>query len=121
MSDAKGGTAPLLPDRAGDDPAAIQARIKDDAAHESVALYRLLVESVTDYAIFALDPSGHVLTWNRGAERFKGYSADEIIGRHFSVFYPQSEIDRGIPDHELVVAAADGRFEDEGWRLRKDG
>ena len=96
-------------------------RLKDEAAHDTVPLYRLLVESVRDYAIFALDPSGHVLTWNPGAERFKGYAADEIIGKHFSVFYPQAQIDRGFPDMELEVAAAEGRFEDEGWRIRKDG
>lgn len=92
-----------------------------DPAHESASLYRLLVESVKDYAIFVLDPGGHVLTWNPGAQRFKGFEAHEIIGQHFSVFYPQSEIDRGLPAHELVVAADVGRFEDEGWRLRKDG
>ena len=93
----------------------------DESAQETAALYRLLVESVTDYAIFALDPGGHVLTWNPGAQRFKGYTADEIIGQHFSVFYPQSEIDRGFPDTELEIAKAEGHFEDEGWRLRKDG
>lgn len=87
----------------------------------SAALYRLLIESVRDYAIFALDPTGHVLTWNPGAERFKGYRAHEIIGKHFSVFYPQARIDEGLPAHELKEAAAVGRFEDEGWRLRKDG
>ena len=92
-----------------------------DPAHESASLYRLLVESVKDYAIFVLDPHGYVLTWNPGAQRFKGFEAHEIIGKHFSVFYPQSEIDRGLPAHELVVASEVGRFEDEGWRLRKDG
>src|SRR5437773_5958389 len=84
-------------------------------------LYQLLVESVRDYAIFALDPQGHVLTWNAGAERFKGYKADEIIGKHFSVFYPQEDIDAHKPEFELEVAARTGRFEDDGWRLRKDG
>jgi PAS domain S-box-containing protein len=87
----------------------------------SAALYRLLIESVRDYAIFALDATGHVLTWNPGAERFKGYKAEEIIGKHFSVFYPQARIDEGLPAHELKEAAAVGRFEDEGWRIRKDG
>jgi PAS domain S-box-containing protein len=90
-------------------------------ARNAPALYRLLVESLRDYAIFALDPTGHVLTWNPGAERFKGYKAHEIIGKHFSVFYPQSQIDAGLPERELVGAEADGRFEDEGWRIRKDG
>lgn len=84
-------------------------------------LLRLLVEAVTDYAIFALDPQGYILTWNPGARRFKGYTADEIIGHHFSIFYPPEDIEAGKPDWELVVAADVGRFEDEGWRLRKDG
>ena len=84
-------------------------------------LFRLLVENVTDYAIFILDPQGHVASWNPGAERIKGYKADEIIGQHFSRFYPQEAIDRGWPAHELKVAKAEGRFEDEGWRVRKDG
>jgi PAS domain S-box-containing protein len=83
--------------------------------------YRLLVESVRDYAIFLLDVDGHVLTWNPGAERLKGYTAEDIIGRHFSTFYPQEEIDAGKCEYELVRAAEVGRFEDEGWRLRKDG
>lgn len=108
------------PDPAHDDPGAVPARLMDDTT-ESTTLYRMLIESLTDYAIFVLDATGHVLTWNPGAQRFKGYKAEEIIGQHFSVFYPQSEIDRGLPDHELVVASAEGRFEDEGWRLRKDG
>ena len=68
-----------------------------------------------------LDPHGQIVTWNAGAERLKGYRADEIIGQHFSRFYPQEAIDRGWPAHELKVAAAEGRFEDEGWRVRKDG
>ena len=80
-----------------------------------------LVEGVRDYAIFMLDPQGRVVTWNAGAERIKGYKADEIIGQHFSKFYPQEAIDRGWPAHELKVATAEGRFEDEGWRVRKDG
>jgi PAS domain S-box-containing protein len=84
-------------------------------------LYQLLVESVRDYAIFALDATGHVLTWNRGAERMKGYRADEIIGRHFSAFYPPADIASRKPWWELEVAEREGRFEDEGWRLRKDG
>jgi PAS domain S-box-containing protein len=83
--------------------------------------FRLLVESVRDYAIFMLDPGGHVLTWNAGAERFKGYKADEIIGQHFSRFYPPEALERGLPAHELRVARETGAFEDEGWRVRKDG
>jgi PAS domain S-box-containing protein len=83
--------------------------------------FRLLVESVRDYAIFMLDPGGHVLTWNAGAQRFKGYQAHEIIGQHFSRFYPPEALARGLPAHELEVASKTGAFEDEGWRVRKDG
>jgi PAS domain S-box-containing protein len=88
---------------------------------DSAELYRLLVATVRDYAIFALDATGHVLTWNAGAEHLKGYTAPEIIGRHFSVFYPPEDVAAGKPSVELVGAARDGRFEDEGWRVRKDG
>jgi PAS domain S-box-containing protein len=84
-------------------------------------LHLLLVESIVDYAVFALDPTGHIVSWNAGAERIKGYMATEIIGQHFSVFYPPEDIASRKPDRELVLAAAHGRFEDEGWRLRKDG
>jgi PAS domain S-box-containing protein len=83
--------------------------------------FRLLVEGVKDYAIFMLDPQGHVLTWNAGAERFKGYTAAEIIGQHFSRFYPAEALKAGVPAHELEVAQASGTFEDDGWRVRKDG
>lgn len=82
---------------------------------------QLLIESVRDYAIFLLDAEGRVVTWNQGAQRIKGYAFDEIRGRHFSVFYPREDIEKGKPDYELKVAAQEGRFEDEGWRLRKDG
>jgi PAS domain S-box-containing protein len=84
-------------------------------------LYRLLVHSVRDYGIFLLDPAGHVASWNEGAQRIKGYSAEEIIGRHFSAFYPPEDIASGKPAMELEVAEREGRFEDEGWRVRKDG
>ena len=87
---------------------------------ESGSLYQLLVESVRDYAIFALDPTGHVITWNNGAERFKGYKREEILGKHFSVFYTPEEADTK-PKMELEVATKEGRVEDEGWRVRKDG
>jgi formate hydrogenlyase transcriptional activator len=83
--------------------------------------FRLLVEGASDYAIFMLDPEGRVASWNSGAERIKGYRAEEIVGQHFSKFYPQESVERGKPQHELEVAAAQGRFEDEGWRIRKDG
>jgi PAS domain S-box-containing protein len=121
MSDAEGSSNPSGPQVPRESSDEARSLLTDDAAHESVALYRLLVETVRDYAIFALDAKGHVLTWNAGAQRFKGYTAEEIIGRHFSVFYPQARIDEGLPERELTVAAAEGRFEDEGWRLRKDG
>jgi PAS domain S-box-containing protein len=83
--------------------------------------FRLLVESVRDYAIFILDAGGHVSSWNVGAERIKGYRADEILGKHFSTFYPPEVIATGKCEFELEVAAREGRFEEEGWRLRKDG
>ena len=82
---------------------------------------RLLVDQITDYAIFLLTPTGEVATWNPGAERIKGYKAQEIIGKHFRNFYPRKEQLAGKPEYELRVAAATGRFEDEGWRVRKDG
>ena len=88
---------------------------------ESAGLYRLLVDRVRDYAIFALDTTGHIISWNEGAQRLKGYTAQEIIGRHFSIFYPAEDIANGKPPWELVGAVRDGRFEDEGWRLKKDG
>ena len=83
--------------------------------------FRLLVDSVRDYAIIMLDPEGHVASWNAGAERIKGYRPDEIIGKHFSCFYPADAVQRGLPERELQTAAKEGRFEDEGWRVRKDG
>lgn len=83
--------------------------------------YRLLVEQVRDYAIFMLDTTGHVMTWNEGARRFKGYEAKEIIGQHFSVFYPKQDLDHDKPARELKLAVELGRYEDEGWRVRKDG
>lgn len=84
-------------------------------------VFRLLVESVRDYAIFHLDPRGYVQSWNEGARRIKGYEASEIIGRHFSVFYQPHEARQGKPAYELVVAADEGHWEEEGWRVRKDG
>jgi PAS domain S-box-containing protein len=83
--------------------------------------FRLLVESVRDYAIFMLDPQGVIVTWNSGAERIKGYAANEIIGKHFSVFYPADDVDAGKCEQKLALASQSGRVEDEGWRLRKDG
>jgi PAS domain S-box-containing protein len=85
------------------------------------AALRLFVESVVDYAIVMLDPDGCVVSWNAGAERLKGYPADEIIGRHFAVFYPPEEVAAGKPERALAVATAEGRLQDEGWRVRRDG
>lgn len=82
---------------------------------------RLMVESVTDYAIVMLDPEGRVVSWNSGAERIKGYRAEEIIGQHFSRFYPRADLERGAPQQDIEVVMANGRFENEGWRMRKDG
>lgn len=92
-----------------------------DRPQASAELFRLLVDSVADYAIFLLDPHGVILTWNVGAERIKGYKGPEIIGAHFSRFYLPEEIARNKPGRELEIAASEGRFEEEGWRLRKDG
>src|SRR5437868_9025489 len=83
--------------------------------------FALLVSGVVDYAIFMLDPAGRIVTWNEGAQRIKGYQAEEIIGRHFSVFYPAADTRIRKPDWELEVAKRDGRYEEEGWRIRKDG
>jgi PAS domain S-box-containing protein len=98
-----------------------ERRKQDLLLRESEERFRLLVGSVKDYAIFMLDPTGHVLTWNVGAEFIKGYSAEEIIGSHFSRFYPPEAVQRGLPEAELRGATLQGRYEDEGWRVRKDG
>ena len=94
---------------------------KAGALPQGPELYQFLVDSVTDYAIFALDADGNVVTWNRGAQKLKGYEADEIIGRHFSSFYLPEQQQSAWPMRELARAAEDGQFEDEGWRVRKDG
>jgi PAS domain S-box-containing protein len=92
-----------------------------DSTHPGDERYRLLVEAVKDYAIFLLDPEGRVVTWNVGAERIKGYTAGEIVGKHFSVFFPPEDAAAGKPQQELETAANEERFVGEGWRLRKDG
>jgi PAS domain S-box-containing protein len=94
---------------------------KELSPREREGQFQLLVEAVQDYAIFILDPAGNIRTWNAGAERIKQYTAAEIIGKHFSIFYPEEEKRNGKPTWELEVAAQKGRFEDEGWRIRKDG
>jgi len=88
---------------------------------EGRSIYQLLIESVRDYAIFVLDPEGRISTWNIGAERLKGYKPHEIIGRHFSTFYGQEDIENRKPWRELEIAQKEGRVEDEGWRIKKDG
>src|SRR5947209_13117091 len=88
-------------------------------AHADV--FRLLVESVRDYAIFLLDTTGHIRSWNEGARRIKGYTPQEIIGKHFSIFYPAADVRHGKPDFGLKVAVDEGRWQEEGWRIRKDG
>jgi PAS domain S-box-containing protein len=82
---------------------------------------QLLIEAVTDYGIFLLDPEGHIISWNSGAQKLKGWRREEILGQHFSTFYPPDAVASGWPQEELRLAKARGRFEDEGWRLRKDG
>ena len=98
-----------------------ERRAHEELLRRSEERFRLLVEGVRDYAIFMLDTEGNVASWNAGAQLNKGYTAEEIIGRHFSTFYPQDVIDSGWPARELELALERGSFEDEGWRLRKDG
>src|SRR5689334_8871548 len=83
--------------------------------------FRVLVQEVKDYAIFVLDPKGRVLSWNAGARRLKGYSEDEILGHNFSIFFTKDDIAGKKPQRELEMAATEGRTENEGWRVRKDG
>jgi PAS domain S-box-containing protein len=101
--------------------AAIQRPGQDVTLSDSEESFRLLVDGVTDYAIYMLDPHGNIVSWNKGAERLKGYTADEILGRHVSVFFVEEDVATGEPQAELVRAAAAGRFETEAWRVRKDG
>jgi len=122
-----GGKTDLLGD--GDEPAGAlvffrdmsEIRAQEDALRHSEEVFRGLIEGIKDYAIFALDRNGVISSWNAGAERIKGYRADEIIGRHFSIFYSHEAVKTGWPQKELDLAVAEGRFEDEGWRYRKDG
>jgi PAS domain S-box-containing protein len=98
-----------------------EKKAAEEELRASEERFRMLVQSVTDYAIYMLDPKGRVSSWNAGAERFKGYRADEIIGEHFSRFYTEEEREAGVPRIALETAERDGRFEAEGWRVRKDG
>ena len=96
-------------------------RVALEQLRRSEERFRLLVEAVQDYAIFMLDPGGHIVSWNVGAQRIKGYAADEIVGQHFRIFYPP-EVQAALhPEHELQLALRDGHYEEEGWRIRKDG
>ena len=97
----------------------MNSTLEADAAESN--RYRLLIDAISDYAIFMLDPKGHVVSWNPGAERFKGYRAHEILGQHFSRFYTPEDVAAGLPEQVLHTAATEGRFEKEGWRVRKDG
>src|SRR5437588_2130863 len=98
-----------------------ERRAKEEKLRQSEERLRVLIESVQDYAIFMLDPQGRVASWNTGASRLKGYAADEIIGQHFSRFYREDDVRAGKPERELEEAGRTGRFEEEGWRVRKDG
>src|SRR5215216_1015854 len=93
----------------------------EEKLRRSEERFRLLVEGVRDYAIFMLDPTGRIESWNEGARRIKGYSQEEILGQHFSIFYPPEDVERGKPERELREAEAKGVYEEEGWRVRKDG
>jgi len=95
--------------------------VPDEELPDERELFRLLVEGVTDYAILMLDPKGTIASWNPGAQRIKGYTAQEALGQHFSIFYTPEALERDLPARELTIAQRDGRYEEEGWRLRKDG
>lgn len=101
--------------------AAVDAYTREAALHQEAERFRLFVETVKDYAIFTLDSEGRVTSWNLGAERLKGYAASEIIGKKFSCFFPEDQVQMGEPQRELDAAAQEGRLEDEGWRVRRDG
>jgi PAS domain S-box-containing protein len=101
--------------------AALQAPRQHHPVIDTEETFRLLVDGITDYAIYMLDPDGNVVSWNKGAERLKGYTADEILGRQVSVFFVEEDVAAGKPQAELARATAEGRSEQEGWRVRKDG
>jgi PAS domain S-box-containing protein len=98
-----------------------ERKLAEEALRQNEERFRLLVEGVKDYAIFMLDPEGKVVSWNEGAHRIKGYRQQEILGRHFSVFYPDEDLKRSKPERELEIAQEKGTYEEEGWRVRKDG
>jgi PAS domain S-box-containing protein len=102
-------------------PRAPRRPARNNGTHDADDRYRLMIDAITDYAIITLDPDGTIVTWSRGAQHLKQYRDSEIVGKHFSAFYPPEDIQRGKPQAELATAAATGRFEDEGWRVKKDG
>ena len=109
------------PDREPNEIEFERARDSGGDVHETVDVHRLLISSVQDYAIFVLDPGGHIMTWNPGAERLKGYTPEEAIGQHFSIFYGEEDLEREHPQNELEIATREGRYAEEGWRYRKGG
>ncbi|NMO14237.1 PAS domain S-box protein [Pyxidicoccus fallax] len=114
LLDARGGTA-------GGSPRVTDGGAIEEELRQSEERFRLLVDSVLDYGIFILDPEGRVSTWNAGAERIKGWRAEEIIGRPFTLFYTPEALARAHPQEELKIATREGRYHEEGWRIRKDG
>src|SRR5690606_1090593 len=98
-----------------------ERRQAEQALHRSEEQFRLLVQGVTDYAIYMIDPHGQVTSWNVGAQRIKGYAPEEIIGKSFSLFYTEEDRARGAPQKGLEIAAREGKLQSEGWRVRKDG
>ncbi|HEU4903912.1 MAG TPA: PAS domain S-box protein [Flavisolibacter sp.] len=108
------GFSCLLRDISGEKKTQLELR-------QSEERYRLMVEGVKEYAIFMLDPTGHIMSWNDGAKRLKGYNANEIIGKHFSIFYTAEDLETKKPERELKIAVATGKYEEEGWRIRKNG
>ena len=110
-----------IPPRKRAQEALRQAQQAEDALRQSEQRFSSMLENVRDYAIIFLDLDGRIVSWNKGAERIKGYRAEEIVGQHFSRFYPPADTASGKPEHELQVATSEGRFEDEDWRVRKDG
>src|SRR3954467_9031979 len=118
-SDGRGSDTSSMSDRKPKSVSPVPSSIDEGTMPASV--YQTLVQSVRDYAIFALDTTGHVRSWNEGAQRIKGYKPGEIIGKHFSIFYSEIDRARDKPGWELQVAMREGRFEDDGWRVRADG
>src|SRR5204863_348585 len=98
-----------------------EQRETTEELQKSEERFRLIVDAVEDYVIFLLDTEGRIASWNAGAERAKGYTAEEIIGQHFRVFYPSEVAERRHPEHELEIALREGHYAEEGWRLRRDG